>query len=52
VEYLGHSVSHEGVEVDPDKSKTIKEWKIPTTLRHLQGFLGLKGYYHQFVKSY
>ena len=31
VEYLGHIVSHEGVKVDLNKIKAIKEWKIPTT---------------------
>eukprot|EP00253_Pinus_taeda_P002770 PITA_02770 len=29
VEYLGHILSHEGVKVDPNKIKSIKEWKIP-----------------------
>ena len=35
VEYLGHIVSHEGVKVDPSKIKTIKEWKIPTSIKHM-----------------
>ena len=35
VEYLGHIVSHECVKVDPSKIKTIKEWKIPTSIKHL-----------------
>ena len=52
VEYLGHIVSHEGVKEDPNKIKAIKEWRIPTTLRHLRGFLGLTRYYHKFVKNY
>ena len=39
VEYLGHILSHEGVKVDPNKIKTIKGWKIPTTLKHIRGFL-------------
>ena len=52
VEYLGHIVSHEGVKADPNKIKAIKEWRIPTTLRHLGGFLGLTGYYCKFVKKY
>ena len=33
VEYLGHSVSHEGVKVDPNKIKAIKERKVPTTIK-------------------
>ena len=35
VEYLGHIVSHEGVKVAPRKIKAIKEWKIPTSIKHL-----------------
>ena len=35
VEYLGHIVSHEGVKVDPSIIKAIKEWKIPTAIKHL-----------------
>lgn len=52
MEYLVHIVSHEGVKVDPRKIKAIKEWKIPTSRKNLQGFLRLIGYYHKFVKNY
>ena len=52
MEYLGHILSHEGVKVDPNKIKAIKEWKIPTTIKQLRGFLRLTGYYRKFVKNY
>ena len=52
VEYMGHIISHEGVKVNPRKIKAIKEWKIPTSIKHLRGFLGLTGYYCKFVKNY
>ena len=48
---MGHIVSHEGVKVDPNKIKAIKEWKIPTNLKHLQGFLELTGHYCKFFKN-
>ena len=52
VEYLGHIVSQEGVKVDPNKIKAIKEWKVPKTIKKSQGFLRLTGYYQNFVKNY
>ena len=48
----GSYCTHEGVKVDPKKIKAIKEWKVPTTIKKLQGFLGLTGYYRKFVKNY
>ena len=52
VEYLAHIVSHDGVKVDLNKIKAIEEWNVPTTIKNLQGFLGLTRYYHNFVKNY
>jgi hypothetical protein len=52
VEYLGHIVSHEGVKVDPNMIKAMMDWPIPKTLNNLRVFLGLIGYYHNFVRHY
>ena len=49
---MGHIVSHKGVKVDPNKIKSIKEWKVPKTIKQLRGFLGLTWYYCKFVKDY
>eukprot|EP00253_Pinus_taeda_P030576 PITA_30576 len=52
VEYLGHIISREGVQVDPNKIKATKEWPKPKKLSNLRGFLGLIGYYRRFIKNY
>eukprot|EP00253_Pinus_taeda_P024553 PITA_24553 len=42
----------QGVKVEPRKTKAIKEWKIPTSIKHMRGFLGLIAYHCKFVKNY
>jgi hypothetical protein len=52
VEYLGHIVSHEGVKVDPNTIKSMREWLIPKNLKTIRGFLELIGYYCKLIKNY
>ena len=52
VRYLGHVVSENGVETDPEKVNALKSWPIPKNLKELRSFLGFSGYYRRFIKSY
>ena len=52
VEYMTHIVSHEGVKVSPNNIKSINELEVPTSIKHLQGFLKSTRYYRKFVKNY
>lgn len=51
VQYLGHVVSRNGVETDPDKIATLTSWPVPQNLQDLRSFLGFAGYYRRFVKD-
>lgn len=52
VRYLGHIVSANGVETDPEKIEALKTWPQPKTLKELRSFLGFSGYYRRFINDY
>ncbi|CAI7828971.1 unnamed protein product [Closterium sp. NIES-54] len=49
LEFLGHIISAEGVEIDPKKIATIQAWHAQTNLTVLQSFLGFVNYVRRFV---
>lgn len=52
VKFLGHQVSAEGVGTDPSKVSAVKDWKVPTTAKELQSFLGFCSYYRRFIRGF
>jgi len=52
VAFLGHVVSGQGVGTDPEKIVAVKDWPCPISLKEVQSFLGLAGYYRRFVPAY
>ncbi|GJT88771.1 putative nucleotidyltransferase, ribonuclease H [Tanacetum coccineum] len=52
VRFLGHVVNNEGRHVDPSKIVAVKSWKPPKTPTEICSFLGLAGYYRQFIANF
>lgn len=52
VEFLGFTVSNQGIKTCENKVKDILNYAQPETLRALRSFLGLSGYYRRFIKDY
>ena len=50
--YLGFILTTEGIEVDPEKTQVIHDWKVPNTVRGVQSFLGFCNFYRRFIKDY
>lgn len=51
-DFLGHIVSKEGIKPDPRKIEGIKKQTIPRTVKEIQSFLGLSGFYRKFIPDY
>ncbi|GBG72565.1 hypothetical protein CBR_g12135 [Chara braunii] len=50
--YLGHEISAEGLKPDDAKVASIRDWPRPQSVTKMRAFLGMTGYYHNFVKNY
>jgi len=52
IAWVGHTLQAGKQAVDENKIKAIQEWKIPTNITQVRGFLGLCSYYRKFVKDF
>ena len=52
IQYLGNIISEQGLAVDPEKIKAIKEWLVTTDVSTVRSFMGIAGYYHRFVEIF
>ncbi|GKD86299.1 putative reverse transcriptase domain-containing protein, partial [Tanacetum coccineum] len=52
VQFLRHVIDIEGIHVDPTKIDLIRDWESPKTPTEIRQFLGLAGYYRQFIEGF
>ena len=52
IEFLGHLVSADGIEPQPAKLDTIRDWPTPHCLHDVRAFFVLASYYRRFVKDF
>ena len=51
VDYLGHSISTEGLRPSEEKIRAISQAPAPTDLAQLHSFLGMVNYYGKFLEG-
>ena len=52
IELLGHSVSADGIHPLPSRIEAIKNLGPPTNVKAVRSFLGMAGYYRNFIENF
>ena len=52
VSFLGHVISKNGIVVDPTKVEAVSQWEVPKNASKIRSFLGLAGYYRNFIEGF
>lgn len=51
-EFLGHTVSKNGISTSAGLVKAIREWPRPSSIKDVQQFLGLAQFYQTYIKRF
>ena len=52
ISYLGHIVSRDGIQPNPDKISAVQDFPIPKRVKDVRSFLGLANYYRRFIEHF
>ncbi|GFX45647.1 retrovirus-related Pol polyprotein from transposon 17.6 [Trichonephila clavipes] len=52
IEFLGHIVESGTIKPSPTKALAVRKFPEPTTIKQVQSFLGLTGYFRKYIKDY
>jgi hypothetical protein len=52
VDYLGHMIGPDGLQMDPTKVKVIQDWPEPRKVKDIQSFLGFANFYRRYIYNY
>ena len=49
---LGVVVGKGQVQMEQDKVKAVKEWKVPTKIKEVESFLEFVNFYQRFIQNF
>ncbi|KAK3088363.1 hypothetical protein FSP39_018216 [Pinctada imbricata] len=52
VQYLGHVITKDGIQVDVSKTEAVKAFPTPKCTKDVRSFLGLCNYYRKFIRNF
>ncbi|GFS49854.1 enzymatic polyprotein, partial [Trichonephila inaurata madagascariensis] len=52
IEFLGHVVENGTIKPSTAKTQAVQKFPEPTTIKQVQSFLGLTGYFRKYIKDY